>query len=107
LSHSLGQSALELRQPGTSTTTTNTGSQVDTGDGTTSDGSSVDTTDNVDTGLQDTGSTSVTRTTPGSTATSDFTQNLYNTIFHPKVLGMLFLMVIATVTIAFLAKSYE
>lgn len=40
----------------------------------------------------------------GSTATTDFQQNLYATLFHPKILGMFFLLIIATVTIAFMAQ---
>lgn len=41
---------------------------------------------------------------PGSTATSDFGTNLANTLFHPKVLGLLVTFVIAAVTVFFLSS---
>mgnify|MGYP006294370653 CR=1 FL=1 len=40
-----------------------------------------------------------------STGTTSFGQNVSSTIFHPKVLGMLFILVIAIFTIALLAMK--
>jgi len=42
-----------------------------------------------------------------STATGSFTENLSATLFHPKVLGMIFILLIATFTITFLAGRQE
>lgn len=42
---------------------------------------------------------------PGSTATSDFGTNLVNTFIHPKVLGMLVTLLIASVAVFFLSKG--
>ncbi len=41
---------------------------------------------------------------PGSTATSDFSTNLFNTLFHPKVLGMIVTLLIAAVAVFFLSS---
>lgn len=46
-----------------------------------------------------------TNTTDGSTATSDFNQNLYNTLFHPKVLGLILVMLLAVLAMLFLTGS--
>lgn len=43
--------------------------------------------------------------TEETTATDSFTKNLYRTLFHPKVLGMLALLLIAMFTILFLTSS--
>jgi hypothetical protein len=43
-------------------------------------------------------------TTPGTTGTSDFSTNLNRTFYHPKVIGMLFLMLVATFAIAQLTR---
>jgi hypothetical protein len=43
--------------------------------------------------------------TPGSTATPDFQQNFINTLIHPKVLGLIVTMLIASVTIYFLSSG--
>ena len=52
------------------------------------------------------GVASVNATVPGtSTATSSFNQNLYNTLFHPKVLGMLLVMLLAVMAMLFLTGS--
>jgi hypothetical protein len=42
---------------------------------------------------------------PGSTATSDFTTNVVNTVFHPKVMGMVITFAIASVAIYFLGAK--
>lgn len=42
---------------------------------------------------------------PGSTATTDFATNVVNTIFHPKVLGLIVTFLIASVTVFFLSGS--
>ena len=39
------------------------------------------------------------------TATGDFNKNMAATIFHPKVLGLIFLLMVASFTIRLLAKS--
>lgn len=41
----------------------------------------------------------------GSTATPDFNQNLYNTLFHPKVLGLILVMLLAVIAMLFLTGS--
>ncbi len=41
----------------------------------------------------------------GETGTPDFTHNLSATFFHPKILGALFLLIIATITMAILAME--
>ncbi len=43
--------------------------------------------------------------TPGSTATTDFSTNMINTIFHPKVLGLMVTFLIAAVTVFFLSYA--
>jgi len=43
--------------------------------------------------------------TPGQTATPDYSQNLAATLFHPKMLGMGFILLVAVLTIAILAKD--
>lgn len=43
----------------------------------------------------------------GSTATEDFSTNMLMTIIHPKVLGMIALMLIGFFTIIFIAKTPE
>ncbi len=43
--------------------------------------------------------------TEDTTATDSFTKNLYRTLFHPKVLGMLALLLIAMFTILFLTAG--
>ncbi|MGV8150619.1 MAG: hypothetical protein ACP5NV_02725 [Candidatus Woesearchaeota archaeon] len=49
---------------------------------------------------------SVNETVSGtSTATSSFNQNLYNTLFHPKVLGMLLVMLLAVMAMLFLTGT--
>lgn len=40
---------------------------------------------------------------PGSTATSSFTSNIGATFFHPKVIGLIFIFLVAAFTIALLA----
>jgi hypothetical protein len=43
---------------------------------------------------------------PGSTAsTTNFNQNLYNTLFHPKVLGLILIMLLAVIAMLFLTGS--
>ena len=42
---------------------------------------------------------------PGSTATSDFGTNFTNTLFHPKVLGLMITFLIAAVAVYFLSQS--
>lgn len=42
---------------------------------------------------------------PGSTATGNFNQNLYNTLFHPKVLGLILIMLLAVIAMLFLTGS--
>lgn len=42
-----------------------------------------------------------------STTTDDFSTNVLNTIIHPKVLGMLMLLIIAFFAIIFLAKNKD
>jgi len=41
----------------------------------------------------------------GSTATSDFSSNVMNTIFHPQVLGLLVILIIASLTIKHLTQT--
>ena len=41
------------------------------------------------------------------TGTSDFSKNLSNTLFHPKILGMILILLVATFTILFLTKVSE
>ncbi|HIH31929.1 TPA: hypothetical protein HA235_04430 [Candidatus Woesearchaeota archaeon] len=54
-------------------------------------------------GASTTPSTSVNATAPaGSTATGSFNQNLYNTLYHPKVLGLVLIMLIAIIAMLFL-----
>lgn len=43
----------------------------------------------------------------GSTATGNFNQNLYNTLFHPKVLGLILIMLLAVIAMLFLTGSSE
>jgi hypothetical protein len=94
LGNALGQSSLEAGGGGTTVTSgsNDSGSSTDTVDTTTSSGDADASTSGVKVGQ------------PGATATTSFSQNLYNTFFHPKVLGLFFLLVIATVTIAFMAQ---
>ncbi len=42
---------------------------------------------------------------PGSTATTNFNQNLYNTLFHPKVLGLILIMLLAIIAMLFLTGT--
>jgi hypothetical protein len=42
---------------------------------------------------------------PGSTATGSFNQNLYNTLYHPKVLGLVLIMLIAIIAMLFLTSK--
>jgi len=101
LGHAVGQSALDTTQASNSTGTTVQATTVDQGTTTGVDNSgTTDTSGTVDQGT----TTTTTTTTAGSTNTGNFTQNLYNTIFNPKVLGLIFLLLIATVTIAFMAQ---
>ncbi len=39
-----------------------------------------------------------------STDTGSFTTNLYNTLFHPKVLGLLFLLIVGILALVFLTE---
>jgi hypothetical protein len=41
---------------------------------------------------------------PGTTATSDFNTNLNRAFFHPKVIGMVFLLLVGAFTVAQLTK---
>jgi hypothetical protein len=41
----------------------------------------------------------------GSTSTANFNQNLYNTLFHPKVLGLILIMLLAVIAMLFLTGS--
>ena len=43
--------------------------------------------------------------TPGSTNTTNYNQNLYNTIFHPKVLGMLLIFLIVVIGMLLLTSK--
>lgn len=42
---------------------------------------------------------------PGSTATPNFQTNMINTLLHPKVLGMLIILVIASISVYFLSSN--
>lgn len=42
---------------------------------------------------------------PGSTDTTSFSQNLYNTIYNPKVLGLILVMLIAVIAMLFLTTK--
>ena len=44
-------------------------------------------------------------TVESGTGTSDFSQNLSNTLFHPKILGMILILLVATFTIMFLTRA--
>jgi hypothetical protein len=46
-------------------------------------------------------------TDPKSTATSDFMTNFLNTIRNPKMLGMVFVLIVGAFTLLFLTKSYN
>ncbi len=46
-----------------------------------------------------------TEVTAGGVATGSFEQNIYATLFHPKVLGMIILFVVAIFTIALLSQG--
>jgi hypothetical protein len=59
-------------------------------------------------GDEDGGSTTIKEATTagdGSLDTNDFSTNMINTIFHPKVLGMLVIMLIGTIMVIFLTKA--
>jgi hypothetical protein len=56
-------------------------------------------------GANDTASTTPTALGGTSTATDDFNQNMAATLFHPKILGMVLLLVIASFTIRLLARA--
>ncbi len=45
--------------------------------------------------------------TPGATATGDFNTNFINTLVHPKVLGLLFLLLLGSFTVMFLSKRVK
>lgn len=49
--------------------------------------------------------TTATSTSDGGTATSSYGQNVSATFFHPKVLGMIFILLVAMFTIALLAMK--
>ncbi|MEM4637970.1 MAG: hypothetical protein QXK76_03035 [Candidatus Woesearchaeota archaeon] len=49
--------------------------------------------------------TSVNATDSTNTATSDFNKNLYATLFHPKVLGLILVMLLAVMAMLFLTGS--
>lgn len=80
LGNVFGQSALEKGETST------------TDSGTTSSGGSTESSDN-DNGVS-----------AESTDTGNFTKNLYNTLFHPKVLGFLFLLIIGILALLFLTE---
>ena len=43
----------------------------------------------------------------GPTGTNSFSENLGNTLFHPKVLGFIFIILLSTFTIFFLSKGQD
>jgi len=49
--------------------------------------------------------TAINATAAGSVATSSFQQNIYATLFHPKVLGMIVLFAVAIFAIALLSQG--
>lgn len=51
------------------------------------------------------GAITVNNQSAGSVSSSDFSQNLYNTIYHPKILGLILIMLIAVIAILFLTAS--
>ena len=48
-----------------------------------------------------------TNTTSGSVSSSSFNQNLYNTLYHPKVLGLILIMMIAIIAMLFLTTTAD
>ena len=44
-------------------------------------------------------------TTTGSSSDTSFQSNVYTTVFHPKILGFLVLMLIAVFAMVFLARK--
>ncbi|PIN69920.1 hypothetical protein COV93_03545 [Candidatus Woesearchaeota archaeon CG11_big_fil_rev_8_21_14_0_20_43_8] len=56
-------------------------------------------------GTSGSGSNTTSVSGDGTTNTGNFNQNLAATIFHPKVLGMIFLLLIASFTMRLLAKK--
>lgn len=57
-------------------------------------------------GTSTTNSSGNTTVEAGSTgSTSNFNQNLYNTLFHPKVLGLILIMLLAVIAMLFLTGS--
>lgn len=107
LAFTLGQGALNSQLPEGSvpeqTSGSNGGMQV-IGPGT---GYQPPGTISVGSGTQYTGSASGSPQPgqPGSTATSDFQANLFNTLFHPKVLGLLVTFLLASLAIYFLSSG--
>ena len=97
LGNAIGQTALEQGP----------GQAVVQGSGTSGTGTIDTTGTNSDSAASAGTSTTTTGTAAGtgSTATSSYSTNVYNTIFHPKVLGLIFMLLIATISIAFLAKA--
>ena len=100
LGNTLGQNTLQYTLPAAGASEGATGT-ADAGTGTGTGSADAGNSDGATT--TDVGTTS-SSAAKASTATASFQQNLYATIFHPKVLGMFFLLIIATVTIAFLAQ---
>ncbi len=47
----------------------------------------------------------VVSTGEGSVASGDFEENVWNTIFHPKVLGLILILLIASFTIKYMTQS--
>jgi hypothetical protein len=54
---------------------------------------------------QGTVTTQGTNATPGATNTLSFSQNLYNALYHPKVLGMILIMLVVILAMLFLTTK--
>lgn len=54
-----------------------------------------------------TNNANITLTSGGNTSSSNFNQNLYNTLFNPKVLGLILVMLLAVMAMLFLTGSSE
>ena len=45
------------------------------------------------------------QTGEGSVASGEFQENVWNTLFHPKVLGLILMLLIASFTVRYMASS--
>ncbi len=102
LAFTFGQQTLE-QTTGPSTTPTDNGNMVVIGGSNSGNGYQAPGT--ISAGTVNSGTPLGNAGQPGSTATSNFQTNLINTLFHPKVLGLLIVLVIASISIYFLSSN--